>query len=120
MRFYLDEDISPEIARRLRETGVDATCSQECRRNGSDDESQLEFAAKEGRCLVTRNRNDFLRWTLAFFHSQSTHFGVLIVPHTIPSNQFSRLTSALEAYAKNHPDGLFPHTIDFLKDTAAQ
>ena len=118
MRFYLDEDISPELARRLRETGVDVTCSQECQRNGCNDEGQLEFAAQEGRCLVTRNRNDFIRWTLTFFHSQRAHAGVLIIPHTIPNDQFPRLVAALKAYAEHHPEGVSPYTTDFLKDAS--
>lgn len=114
MKYYLDEDQSPKIARILRKNGVDALSCHEVGMVGASDLEQLEFAAREKRCLVTRNRDDFIKLTLQFFHDHRPHYGVLIVPYTIPGDQFSQIARLLKAFASRHPSGLEPYSVDFL------
>ena len=114
MKFYLDEDLSPKIAEILRKRGMDALSCHEAGMKGASDLEQLEFAAKKKRCLVTRNRNDFIRLTLQFFNEKRTHLGVLIVPHSIPGDQFSRIAQKLQLVFAGHPRGFEPYQIDFL------
>lgn len=114
MRYYLDEDLSQRIAERLRSQGVDAASVHEVRTEGLTDFEQLERAALEERCIVTRNRDDFIRLTLQFYNELRAHHGVLIVPHSIPADRFTELAEALLQYANAHPDGLPPYTVDFL------
>lgn len=115
MRFYLDEDLSPIIAELARRRGLDATSALEAVHRGVNDEAQLRLATAEQRCLVTRNRNHFLRLTVWFFEKGWPHAGVLIVPSSVPSDRFADIAAALVAYDHTHPEGVHPYTIDYLK-----
>jgi len=114
VKYYLDEDISPKIADLLRKQKVDCVSAHERCMTQASDLQQLEMVVKEERCLVTRNRNDFIRLTVQFFNSQLHHYGVLIIPYSYPGDHFSLIAKALKNYAQQHPDGLGQYTIDFL------
>lgn len=115
MKYYLDEDISPKIAEILRKYQVDVVSTHEMDMTQALDREQLEYAASEGRSIVTRNRDDFIRLTVQFFNELRPHCGALIVPHTIPGDKFSLIAEALKKYASKHPQGMEPYTIDFLE-----
>jgi hypothetical protein len=110
----LDEDLSPKIAALLRKKGVDCVSAHEIEMVQASDLEQLQSAPRDKRCLVTRNRDDFIRLTVQFFNDHLPHYGVLIIPSTIPGDKFSFIAGALVRYAKNHPEGIQPYTIDFL------
>ncbi len=115
MKFYLDEDLSPRIAEMLRKLGADGKSAHEVRMNGVSDGEQLDFAAAEGRCLVTYNRNDFIMLTRIYLDTNRPHCGVVIVPHTLRGNEFRRIAQALSHFASLNPEGLPPYTIAFLQ-----
>jgi predicted nuclease of predicted toxin-antitoxin system len=114
VKYYLDEDLSPKIAELLRKQSVDCISAHEVGMLQSSDLEQLKFAARNRRCLLTRNRDDFIRLTVQFFNAHLPHYGVLIIPNTLPGDQFSRIATALSKYARIHPGGMQPYTIDFL------
>ena len=114
MKYYLDEDISYKVAEILRRQGIDTISVHEVRKVQASDKSQLEFATSQGRIMVTRNRDDYIRLTVQFFNEFRIHHGVLIIPHTIPGDDFSLMAKSLENYASKHPRGMEPYTIDFL------
>lgn len=114
MKYYLDEDISPTVASLLRERGIDAASVHDVGTQGLSDAEQLDRAAREGRCFVTRNRNDFLRLTVQAFEGHRRHCGVLIVPYTFPGDRFAQIADALATYAAKRPEGLPPYSIDFV------
>jgi predicted nuclease of predicted toxin-antitoxin system len=114
MKFYLDEDLSPKITAILRKNGIDALSAHEAGMCESSDLRQLDFAATEKRCLVTRNRDDFIRLTVRFFNDQRPHCGVLIIPYTLPGDQFSRITRLIRKFSSRHAKGLAPYSIAFL------
>lgn len=116
MKYYLDEDLSPKIAEILRKHHVDAISAHEIGMLQATDLEQLERASSEGRCLVTRNRNDFIRLTVQFFNEHRLHCGVLIIPHTLPGDKFSAIAKAIMKYHSKHSeDTLEAYTIDFLE-----
>jgi predicted nuclease of predicted toxin-antitoxin system len=114
VKLYLDEDISPKVSVILRKKGTDAVSAHEAGMLEASDEEQLSFAAAEGRALVTRNRDDFITLTVQFFEALKPHKGLIIVPHTIPGSEFSKLAALLVKFSKDHPQGLPSYTIGFL------
>lgn len=114
MKLHLDEDLSPRIAEILRRRKVDAVSVHEVGRRGLSDEEQLAHAVAEHRCLVTRNRDDFIRLTLERYAHREPHYGVHIVPYTLPADDFRRIARALAKYGGDHPSGLPAYTVDFL------
>ena len=114
VRFYLDENLSNEIAAIARGLGLDVVTSHQFSRHTLPDEDQLTLAAADGRCLVTANRDDFIRLTNLFFHEQRPHAGVLIVPRSMPTSHFTRIARALVAYAESHVEASTSYLVDFL------
>src|SRR6185369_1516562 len=113
MRFLLDEDLSPNVAEIARGLGLDVVYVHEIDRRGYPDPDQLHFAASEGRVLITRNRDDFIRLTISWFQIGRLHAGVLIVPHSLPSHRPDRIAHSLKRWLDQDVDpGL--HFIDFL------
>ena len=94
-RLLLDADISPEVARVARALGVDAISVCDCGRSELRDEEHLRLAAADGRLFVTRNRNDFLRWTAEFARMGEAHSGVLIASRSIAAIRPEPLAYAL-------------------------
>ena len=114
MRFYLDEDLSSRVAEIARGLGLDAVSVHERDQHGFPDDQLLRLAALEGRCFVTRNRNDFVRLTVQFFENEWPHTGLLIVSHSLRNDDFAALAHALLTYSQRHPGDMEDYTIDFL------
>lgn len=115
MRFLLDEDLHPGVAEIGRRLGLDIRSVHEIDRRGYSDREQLAFAASQGRALVTRNRDDFIRLTVECFQTGAPHAGVLIVPYSLPNHRPRWICEAIVRWLERHPD---PETgalfIDFL------
>ena len=60
IRFHLDEPVAGAVALGLRARSIDVTTARDVGLAGASDEEQLDFAAAEGRVLVTHDA-DFLR-----------------------------------------------------------
>jgi predicted nuclease of predicted toxin-antitoxin system len=77
-RLYTDHHVDGRLAPGLRERGFDALAAREAGKSAASDEEQLEFAASEGRALLTYDIGDFTnlarRWHLGGRH----HAGIVI------------------------------------------
>jgi predicted nuclease of predicted toxin-antitoxin system len=113
MRFLLDEDLNPAVAKVARGLSLDVLSVHEIDRRGFVDEEQLRFSAAEERVLLTRNRDDFIQLTLRFFQTGDPHAGLLIVPHSLPNHLPERIAHALKRWHDRAGD-LGPYFIDFL------
>jgi hypothetical protein len=86
VKFYLDEHISHAILKALRRNGFDAMTAVEAGLNGEADPVHLEFAASQGRVLISQD-DDFLRLHAAGVQ----HAGIL-------PNRKERIMSLLAFY----------------------
>ncbi len=114
MRFYLDEDLSPRVAEIARGLGLDAVSVHERGQHGFRDDELLRLAALEGRCFVTRNRDDFARLTVQFIENGWPHTRMLIVSRSLRNDDFAALAHALLAYSQRHPGDMEDYTSDYL------
>jgi Domain of unknown function (DUF5615) len=106
LKLYLDEDLSPRVVTLLRERGLDATGAHEVGHAGRSDLEQLRHAAREGRCLVTRNVVDFLELLHQLINRQETHAGVILIPASFRGDEFALLADAVAGCVAAHPKGL--------------
>ena len=113
-RFYLDEDVSPQVAVIARAQGLDVVSAHEREHRRLPDEEILRLATSDGRCVVTRNRDDFLILTTRFLENEWPHAGVLVVPYSLPNRNAARIARALIAYARSHEAGIPEYTFDYL------
>ena len=83
IRFHLDQQVSPRIAEGLRQHGIDVTTTVEVGLRTTSDETQLAFAVREGRVLVTHD-DDFTPFEgrdhpgIAYCHQESLSIGEII------------------------------------------
>ncbi len=79
LRFHLDEDAEADaLIRALRDRGVDLTTSSEAGLIDVDDETQLQWAARKGRVLLTCNAADFCRLYATWLAAGRHHSGIVI------------------------------------------
>lgn len=106
MKVYLDENLSPEIARLLRDRGVDAVSAHEVRRHQVADRTQLELATAEGRAVVTRDVVDFLMLSTQAIAANTEYAGIIVVPASFSGSEFRAIADAVDAIVEQYPDGL--------------
>ena len=94
LRLFLDEDVHAALAAALRKRGHDAIHALEEKRLGLSDESQLNFATEENRCLVTFNVGDFVRLHNQWIDGSREHAGI-IVSKQLPVGEALRWLLAL-------------------------
>lgn len=76
LRFYLDENIDPEVARQLARGGIDAICVRDLQLRGDTDLNHLKRATEMGYALCTHD-SDFLK-----MHAESNdHAGIIFAHH---------------------------------------
>ena len=78
IRFFTDEDVYGGVAPALRKAGFDAVSSPESGRLGESDESQLDWAASQGRALVTFNVAHFTAMHVTWVQQGKPHAGIIV------------------------------------------
>ena len=77
MRLFIDECISPELARRLNEAGLhEAIHPRDYGRLGEPDHIVLRRCLDEDRTIVTQNARDFRK----LIGKEAIHPGLIILP----------------------------------------
>jgi predicted nuclease of predicted toxin-antitoxin system len=96
LRLFLDEDVHLALADALRKRGYDAIHTNEGRRAGFSDESQLSFAASENRCLVTFNVGDFVQLHNRWIDLGREHCGIIVSRQLPVGESLRRLLAFLQ------------------------
>lgn len=78
MTRYLDEHLSPLLARMLRNREVDCLTAIEAGNLGQSDEAQLTYATSHGRVLLTFDREDFLALATQWAERGRPHAGLIV------------------------------------------
>ncbi len=98
---YLDEHIDPRLVSLLAEIGCDALTAREAGRanRGISDPDQLQFAADEGRAIVTYNGRDFLPLAIEWSLQGKPHAGIVIARERPPKELARRFKTFFELYS---------------------
>jgi hypothetical protein len=103
VRLYIDECVHGGVAGALRNVGIDAVGVHEVQRFTLSDPLQLEFAASEGRALVTYNSGHFVvlhrEWTAA----GRAHAGILVTSRDY-KHSVGELVRDLQATLQRHAE----------------
>jgi len=104
LRILLDVHIAPEVADRLRASGIDAIAVsswQDGRLRDADDEAILRAAHKDRRTLATFDVSSIPKLILQFVNEDIDHSGVIFVnSKTIPQANIGALVRSLETLAR--------------------
>lgn len=97
-KLYLDENLSSALAEALRKRGFDVIHTQEVGRSGRriSDVDQLEFAASQGRAIVTFNLVEFKHLAIQWLRAGKEHWGIIVSPQRSFRETLRRLTKLLE------------------------
>lgn len=109
MRALLDEQLSPEIAKQLRQRGHDVIAVAE--RDdliGRNDRFLLEVASVEGRAVITNNIKDFRPLAAERLSRGQTHGGLILLPskRSRTRSAVDQLAGAIQTALEDHPAGL--------------
>ncbi|MFQ6115426.1 MAG: DUF5615 family PIN-like protein [bacterium] len=78
IKLYTNENISWRLAEQLRQAGYDVTSSYEMGRNGSPDPDQLDYAASQGRAILSFNVRDFIQLDKEWKYQGKSHAGIIV------------------------------------------
>ncbi|MCL4506220.1 MAG: DUF5615 family PIN-like protein [Chloroflexi bacterium] len=84
VRFYLDENVDPRIARALRRMDIDAITTVEANMRTLNDAAQWDYAKSQQRVIVTSD-DDFLKRAA----EDSDHPGLIFFMKDTRSNAFT-------------------------------
>jgi hypothetical protein len=109
VKLLLDEQLSPQIARVLRERGLDAEAvSERDDLREASDREVMETAVREQRAVVTNNVKDFRPIGAERLSVGRGHAGLILLPATRSRRRDAtgRLADAIDAVARANPNGL--------------
>ncbi len=115
MKLYLDENISPLVARKLKEKGCDVISVHETHARSKSDSEQLELAIKGKRAIVTYDISDFISLAKDYIAKGKSHHGIILISNkTIPQSNFKKLVYSLEKLLTTKEKGWIVNRIMYL------
>jgi hypothetical protein len=109
VKALLDEQLSPLIARLLRERGLDVVAvAERTDLVEAPDREVIDTATREQRAVVTNNIKDFRPLAAERMLDGRGHAGLILLPASRSRSRDAtgRLADAIEAVMRAHPDGV--------------
>jgi len=106
VKVYLDEDLSPAIAKMLRDGGLDAVSAHEAGKGQLEDRAQLAYATGDGRAIVTANVSDFLLLAREAVRTNAEHAGIILIPSSFRGDEFRAIADGIHDVVKERRGGL--------------
>jgi predicted nuclease of predicted toxin-antitoxin system len=106
VKLYLDENLSPRIAEILRSRRIDAVSAFTLGNVRLDDRAQFRRALGDGRVLVTTDVKDFSVIAREAVAANVEHPGIIVIPRSFRTDEFSAIAAAVAAIVKRYPRGL--------------
>jgi hypothetical protein len=78
VKLYVDTDITPKLARTLRAHGYDVVSAHEVGSAEATDREHIDFAAAQGRTLLTCNAQDFTPIFEDYWFAGKDHNGIVV------------------------------------------
>jgi len=94
-KLYLDEDMTPKLARMLRQRGYDVVSAYDLDHVQWTDEAHLIFAAQEGRVLLTYNARHYAPLFTQWWTSGQSHAGIIVSQQLAFGELFKRVLNLL-------------------------
>ena len=107
IKLYLDEDVDPLLTQVLIERGIDCLSTRDANNQGRSDYEQLEFAASQGRVILTFNIKDFLRLSHEYVVSGKHHSGIIVSNHLHFRELLRRTLTFINQVKEDLTDKLF-------------
>jgi predicted nuclease of predicted toxin-antitoxin system len=116
LKLFIDESLSPSLARWLNEQGLDAVHPLHVGRLGDPDHVVLRRCIDGDRAIVTTNARDFRR----LVGRSELHAGLIILPPTNREQSLRQLQSVLEYLDAlgNPADTMVNHVVEVAADGA--
>lgn len=123
-RFYVDEDLSDELAVALRGRGHDAVHTREAGNKGEIDPKQFWTAVREDRVLLTANAGHFrmlheawLVWSGAAGGALPPHPGIVILPNKSMVTLVTLLEVVEEFARRGEPEAVRNRLLEWRRGT---
>ncbi len=100
IKIYLDEDVPSSFAQALLNRGVDVLQTQQAGNIGKSDKTQLEYAAKNRKTILTHNKKDFIMLHKEYLQCELDHACIIVsdqLPTTVILRRFMKLWFSLSA-----------------------
>ena len=76
---YVDEDVHVLVGELLRSKGFYAITARDAGMLTQSDDSQLEFATRNGMAILTHNRADYLDLHRRYLEMEIPHSGIIVI-----------------------------------------
>jgi predicted nuclease of predicted toxin-antitoxin system len=99
-KLYLNEHISHQIAKQLRQHGFDVISTAEANMDSVNDDVQFAYAVSEQRAIVTFNHQDFAPLHASWLAEGKEHWGVILsteVPMNVVRQRLLKLLHSVWA-----------------------